>query len=196
MKEPDVTVTADVKKRLDLTGYEIVRVQYFSTMQNPAMTISNGRLRFNTACLKKFENVEYVELLLNSVERCIAIRPCDKNNPNAIRWGRLKEGRWCASTLGCRGLAKTLFDIMEWDEDLRYRFRGQFLEQGDNKMMLFAFDEPEMIKVEEIVLPPKENTEEDEGETVKKKIYIFVLSTENLTTMFINVYSHCISFLH
>ena len=62
---------------------------------------------------------------------------------------------------------------MEWDEDLRYRFRGQFLEQGDNKMMLFAFDEPEMIKVEEIVLPPKENTEEDEGETVKKKIYIF-----------------------
>lgn len=113
MKEPDVTVTADVKKRLDLTGYEIVRVQYFSTMQNPAMTISNGRLRFNTACLKKFENVEYVELLLNSVERCIAIRPCDKNNPNAIRWGRLKEGRWCASTLGCRGLAKTLFDIME-----------------------------------------------------------------------------------
>ena len=35
------------------------------------------------------------------------------------------------------------------------------------------FDEPEMIKVEEIVLPPKENTEEDEGETVKKKIYIF-----------------------
>lgn len=114
-----------------------------------------------------------VELLLNSVERCIAIRPCNKNNPNAIRWGRLKEGRWCASTLGCRGLAKTLFDIMEWDEDLRYRFRGQFLEQGDNKMMLFAFDEPEMIKVEEIVLPPKENTEEDEGETVRKKIYIF-----------------------
>lgn len=54
---------------------------------------------------------------------------------------------------------------MEWDEDLRYRFRGQFLEQGDNKMMLFAFDEPEMIKVEEIVLPPKENTEEDEGES-------------------------------
>lgn len=117
--------------------------------------------------------LEHVELLLNSVERCIAIRPCNKNNPNAIRWGRLKEGRWCASTLGCRGLAKTLFDIMEWDEDLRYRFRDQFLEQGDNKMMLFAFDEPEMIKVEEIVLPPKENTEEDEGETVRKKIYIF-----------------------
>lgn len=58
------------------------------------MTISNGKLRFNTACLKKFEDVEYVELLLNSVDRCVAIRPCEKSNPNAIRWGRLKEGCW------------------------------------------------------------------------------------------------------
>ena len=163
--------TVEVRKRLDLTGYEVVRAQYFATLQNPAMTISNGRLRFNAACLKKFEDVEYVELLLNSVDRCIAIRPCEKSNPNAIRWGRLKEGRWCASTLGCRGLAKALFDIMEWDEDLKYRFRGQLVEQGGDKLMLFELDEPEMIKVEEIVLPPKE--EESEGETVKKTIYIY-----------------------
>ena len=26
--------------RLDLTGYEVVRAQYFATLQNPAMTIS------------------------------------------------------------------------------------------------------------------------------------------------------------
>lgn len=125
----------------------------------------------DTSCLKKFEDVEYVELLLNSVDRCVAIRPCEKGNPNAIHWGRLKEGRWCASTLGCRGLAKTLFDIMEWEEGLKYRFRGQFVEQGDNKLMLFELDEPEMIKIEEIVLPSKE--EEAEGKTVKQMIYIF-----------------------
>lgn len=114
-----------------------------------------------------------MELLLNSVDRCVAIRPCEKGNPNAIHWGRLKEGRWCASTLGCRGLAKTLFDIMEWEEGLKYRFRGQFVEQGDNKLMLFELDEPEMIKIEEIVLPSKE--EEAEGKTVKQMIYIFPL---------------------
>ena len=148
-KQPN---TVEVMNRLDLTGYEVVRAQYFATLQNPALTISNGRLRFNAACLKKFDDVEYVELLLNSVDRCIAIRPCEKSNPNAIRWGRLKEGRWCASTLGCRGLAKALFDIMEWDEDLKYRFRGQLVEQNNDKLMLFELDEPEMIKVEEIVL--------------------------------------------
>ena len=132
---------------------------------------ANGKLRFNTACLKKFEDVEYVELLLNSVDRCIAIRPCEKDNPNAIRWGRLKEGRWCASTLGCRGLAKALFDMMEWEEGLKYRFRGQLVEQNDDKLMLFELDEPEMVKVEEIVLPSKE--QDEEGKTVKQTIYIF-----------------------
>ena len=164
--------------RLNLSGYEIVRAQFFSTLSNPAMTISNGKMRFNTACLKKFGDEEYVELLLNTVERCIAIRPCSKENPNAIRWGRLKDSRWSVSAISCRGLAKTLFDIMEWEEDTRYRFRGEYVGAGENKMLLFQLDEPEMIKTEEITLPPQEpeqdGTEEEKEEIViKKKMMVF-----------------------
>ena len=47
MKEPDAAVTADVKKRLDLTGYEVVRAQYFSTMQNAGRFILCFLLRNN-----------------------------------------------------------------------------------------------------------------------------------------------------
>ena len=164
--------------RLNLSGYEIVRAQFFSTLSNPAMTISNGKMRFNTACLKKFGDEEYVELLLNTVERCIAIRPCSKDNPNAVRCGRLKDSRWSVSAISCRGLAKTLFDIMEWEEDTRYRFRGEYVGAGENKMLLFQLDEPEMIKTEEITLPPQEpeqdGTEEEKEEIViKKKMMVF-----------------------
>ena len=164
--------------RLNLSGYEIVRAQFFSTLSNPAMTISNGKMRFNTACLKKFGDEEYVELLLNTVERCIAIRPCSKDNPNAVRWGRLKDSRWSVSAISCRGLAKTLFDIMDWEEDTRYRFRGEYVGAGENKMLLFQLDEPEMIKTEEITLPPQEpeqdGTEEEQEEIViKKKMMVF-----------------------
>ena len=164
--------------RLNLSGYEIVRAQFFSTLSNPAMTISNGKMRFNTACLKKFGDEEYVELLLNTVERCIAIRPCSKDNPNAVRWGRLKDSRWSVSAISCRGLAKTLFDIMEWEEDTRYRFRGEYVGAGENKMLLFQLDEPEMIKTEEITLPPQEpeqdgTKEEKEEIVIKKKMMVF-----------------------
>lgn len=49
---------------------------------------------------------------------------------------------------------------MEWEEGLKYRFRGQLVGQNDDKLMLFELDEPEMVKVEEIVLPSKEQDEE------------------------------------
>lgn len=32
MQEPDDSVVTDVKNRLDLTGYKVVRAQYFSTL--------------------------------------------------------------------------------------------------------------------------------------------------------------------
>ena len=54
---------------------------------------------------------------------------------------------------------------MEWDEDIRYRFRGDFVGEGKNRTMLFQLDEPEMIKIEEIVLPPMgPEMEEEQGQ--------------------------------
>lgn len=183
MSELENIQQIEYKVGLDMRGYEVVRSQYFATMKNPAMTIADGKLGFNTSCLKKFENVEYVELLLNSVNRCIAVRPCDQNNPNAIHWGRLREGRWCALSKSCRGLAKTLFDIMDWGKDLKYRFRGDFIEKDDQKVILFQLDEPEMVKTENIVLPPKDAESDNEaeitGRTVKQTIYILPPEWEN-----------------
>lgn len=146
-------VEAKVECRIDRTGYQVVREQFFSTMTNPALTISKGKMRFNAACLKKFGNVEYVELLLNTVSQCIAIRPCDKSNPNAIHWGKLRDTRWTIKSIACRGLAKTLFDVMNWDDETKYRLRGRYLQNGNDHCMLFELDEPEMIRTEEIIVP-------------------------------------------
>lgn len=140
-----------VKSRKDgkiyLDGFEIVRTQFFSMSEKPLMTISNGRITFNTNCLKKFEDVEYVELLFNSVERCIAIRPCDEGSPNAIRWGRMKEGRWVGTTRSISGFAAPLFSVTGWDRENKYRLCGQYLSDGENQMLIFDLSEPEIIRL-------------------------------------------------
>ena len=160
-------------KRLYMGGYEVVRADYFPSNERPAMTITNGKLRFNTACLKKFEDVEYVELLLNTVKNCIAIRPCEKDNPNAIHWGRLREERWVVSTLSCRGLAQTLFDMMSWEDEGQYRFSGEFKEQGDNKLLLFELGESVITKtVEQIVVPEEAEENENAAEAEHEEIVI------------------------
>ena len=116
-----------------------MRAGYFPTYERPSMTISDGKLRFNTACLKKFEDVEYVELLLNTTKNCIAIRPCDKENPNAIHWGRLREKRWVVSTRSCRGFSQTLFDLMGWDPQYRYKMMGKPAIYNGEMLFLFRF---------------------------------------------------------
>ena len=144
-------------------GYKKVRADYVPSSERPLMTIGNGKLRFNTACLKKFEDVEYVELLLNTVTNTIAIRPCEESNPNAIRWGRLRDERWVVNTMGCKGLSRTLFDLMSWEDEGDYKFRGQFITQNGQKLLLFELDEPVIIKKVEQVVVPEQPEEKEEG---------------------------------
>ena len=151
--------------RLYMGGYKQVRADYFPSLDKPTMTIENGKLRFNTACLKKFEDVEYVELLLNTVTNTIAIRPCAEENPNAIRWGQLRNDRWVVNTMSCRGLSRTLFALMSWEDEGRYKFRGQFINRGDQKLLVFELDEPVITKkVEQIFVPEKPD---DAGEGIE-----------------------------
>lgn len=149
-----------------LSNFQVVRAQLFSTRLYPAVTISKGKVRFNTACLKRFEDVEYVELLFNSVEKCLAVRPCEKSNPNAIQWGTLKEGKWIVKEKSCRGFSAPLYETMGWNEELRYRMRGSFMGDGNNKIMIFDLEEPEII---ERVLVEDIPTQPDEPEIEERK---------------------------
>ena len=67
----------------------------------------------------------------------------------------------------CRGFAAPLYELMAWETELKYRMRGRFVSEGDDRLMLFDLEEPEMIKRElvetpVVVLPEVATTE---GET-------------------------------
>ena len=175
-----------------LSNFQVVRAQLFSTRLYPAVTISKGKVRFNTACLKRFEDVEYVELLFNSVEKCLAVRPCEKSNPNAIQWGTLKEGKWIVKEKSCRGFSAPLYETMGWNEELRYRMRGSFMGQGDSKIMIFDLEEPEII---ERVLVEDIPTQPDEPETEERKPKYKNVMTFNCHGVFGNSYDEDTHFL-
>lgn len=161
----------EIDAKFNLRGYEIVRAQFFSTRLNPAMTISQGKITFNTACMKKFKNVEYVEILLNSVENCIAVRPCEKDNANAVRWGRIRDGKWFVLPKSCRGFAEPLYELMNWNDACKYRFRAQYFQEADEQILLFNLEEPEVLKREVIRNDlPEEEIADTEVENVSKTI--------------------------
>ena len=161
--KPDRKRSQPRGKVIDLSGYQRVSASLFPSTDKPVLTITNGKMRFNTACVRKFQDVEYVELLLNTVNNHIAIRPCDSDNPNAIRWARLKNEKWVVSPLACKGLFGALVDIVNWSDDSVYKLYGQLIEDGKHKILLFSLDEPDIIKNQEQVIVPEspDNSEND-----------------------------------
>lgn len=174
--EVDDLAEKNIVSKFDLSGYEVVRAQFFSTRLDPAMTISDGQLTFNTACLKKFEDVEYVEILFNSIEKIIAVRPCEKDNVNAVRWGTIRKGKWAVLPKSCRGFSQPLYELMDWNGDCKYRFRGQYSKSADEQIFLFNLEEPEIIQQEIMEKPLIDEkvemsgqTEKEETETIEKE---------------------------
>ena len=150
----------DQRSSFDLEGYEIVRSEFFTTGEKPKLTVGNGRISFNTVCLKRFETVEYVEILINTVEKCIAIRPCSEDSPNAVHWGRRRNGKWVCTPRSITGFVRTLFEITGWESACRYRLCGQYICEGDSPILLFDLSEPETIRtVEKAILVQEEETE-------------------------------------
>ncbi|MCB5714533.1 recombinase family protein [Lactonifactor longoviformis] len=155
------------KDEFSLDGYQVVSNQLFYDSGRPYMSIARGQIRFNTVCLKKFEDVEYVELLLNSVEKCIAVRPCDKDNPNAIKWGSLQNSKWIVRPKSCSGFASSLYNIMDWSADCGYKVKGAFVSEGDEKVLFFSLIDPEITQYKKIPVETDEESENQEDSAYK-----------------------------
>lgn len=186
------TAGDDESPRTDclLSGYSVVSSHWFSEPAKSAMTISKGKVRFNTACLKKFEHVEYVELLLNSVEKCIAIRPSTPDSPNAIRWGRLKDSKWIVTPRSCSGFINPLYNLMQWSMDCGYKLFGQCITNEGQSVLIFDLSDPEITRYELV-----ENMDEDTSEGTEKrkgKIKKEVLDPEGYGVTYEMYYDRCI----
>ena len=125
-------------RQLNMDGFREVSGLSYHHRDKPYLRIKGGRMRFSMYCLQRFQDVEYVELLLNPVEKCIAIRPTDKQNPNAIHWGKVKNDRWAVLPVSCAGLLQVLGDIMDWDDPDALSFVGEYIE--GQKLLLFGLE--------------------------------------------------------
>ena len=122
----------------DLSGYQVVRNQFTQVRyEGPSITIAGNRISFNLFCMRTFEDVGYIQLLLHPAERKIAIRPCRERDTHSIRWRPDPEKAVFQKTLSCQHFGTALFSIMEWDPDYIYRVRGTWAKRGPEQIIVF-----------------------------------------------------------
>ena len=122
----------------DLEGYQVVRSQFTQVrFEGPTITISGEKISFNKFCVKKFDDVGFIQLLLHPTERKIAIRPCSEYDTHYIRWRPDADKPIYSKTLNCQHFGNALYSIMEWNPDYMYRIRGTWAVRGNEQIIVF-----------------------------------------------------------
>ena len=85
----------------DFNGFQVVRREFFAHMQEPSVTFNNCKFYVNTACLKKFAEYDYAQVLINRQNKILALRPC------------LESARDISMELYVKRKAKTKTDNMQ-----------------------------------------------------------------------------------
>ena len=123
----------------DFDGYQVVRGPFLSSRPEcPCLSVTNDRISFNVYCMRKFEDVSYVQLLLHPTERKLAIRPCGSGDQHRVKWRADFEKPLATKTLCCPHFGGALFQIMGWNPDYLYHIRGAWAARGSDEIIVFS----------------------------------------------------------
>lgn len=143
----------------DLRGFEITRSEFFDSYRRPVVTFGDRRIKFSTACVRKFGEKNRVELLVNPIERRFAVRPTDNKNRNAVVISKSEGGIFYPREISSSAFIETLFNLFDWNLDHKYRIIGSLYEQDGEVAYIFEVKNSEAFFKSYIL--PKQTTAED-----------------------------------
>lgn len=157
-RSENTNTTSDVQIEVsagdfDLRGFEIARSEFFDSSQKPYVNFEKNKIKFSTACVRKFGDKNTIELLINPVEKKIAIRPTTKDNRNNIVFSKAVDLVYYPRQISSTAFSDTIFSIMGWNSDCRYRIQGSLFEKGDEVAYIFdaadseAFFKSSVLKI-------------------------------------------------
>ena len=96
----------------DYEGYQVVRREFFAHTNEPSITFNNFKVYVNAACLSRFPSVDYVQVLVNSDSKILAIRPCREEERDAFSWCVPGSTRRKPRQITCRLFFVKVFSLM------------------------------------------------------------------------------------
>lgn len=144
IKEEISQVEADPGE-FDLRGFEIARAQFFNTSEHLAVTFAKDRIVFGISAIRKYQQSQFVELFINPSRLLLAVRSVKKDAQNAMRWSKTDDGKVKPRQISAKAFMPTLFDLLGWQEEYKYKLLGEVKTHGNDSILLFDLREPEVM---------------------------------------------------
>lgn len=153
--EPNVAATFEAPvKAADLTeseiiedpqftydGYQVVRGEYFSHINEPSITFCDNRFSVNAACLKKSPDTEFVQVLVNQEQRKLAVRPCSEDVKDSFSWCTIRRK---PKKVICPLFFGKIMTLMNWSTEHRYKIIGKLVHSQGQYLFVFDLNSPEI----------------------------------------------------
>jgi hypothetical protein len=138
---PDIDAIEDTSFSYD--GYEVVRGEYFAHLFEPSIIFNNSRISLNTACIKRLPDIDFVQILINSEEKKLAVRPCSGEEKDSFLWCTPKRK---PKHITCRVFFAKIVHLMDWNPDYRYKLLGKLIKSNDEYLFTFDLTAPEIYQ--------------------------------------------------
>lgn len=151
----------------DLEGYELPPRTQFSMLKKPAVSIKYGRMTFNMASIRMFEDIEYILPLVHVEKKKLTIVMCSEEEASSVAWARkrVKDGQWVNKDITSEDFLEKIYKMMDWRRDCRYKVMGKVSNSQEGLVLVFELQEAIMFAPN-----PMEYKDNVTGEIKKKQV--------------------------
>lgn len=135
----------EIEREFNYDGYQIVRREMFAHLREPAVTIRNDSITFNTACIEGLEDTVYIQVMVSDDQHRMAIKKCNENDKDAIRWCIAKPDKRRSRTIKGK-FSKMIYSLMNWTVGCRYKILGHKINYKGETLYVFELDECEIFR--------------------------------------------------
>lgn len=128
----------ELTRVFDPNRMKVVRKELFASLHDPAVTIRDGNITFNTACINGMEDVVYVNLMIDEKQGLLSVTGCAENDKGAVRWCIAKPDKRKSRKMRCPDFTDSLYELLGWDKKCRYKILGYQIPFDDK--IYYVFD--------------------------------------------------------
>jgi len=124
--------------RFDYEGYEVVRREWFSKANCPAVTFRYGSVFFNVKAIRKLGECRHIQILMHSEKKLIIAKPCEEDDKDSLQWSKVdRHGKVVSRMIRGKVFTLQLYNDMNWNIESTVKVLGTLLKCKDEKLFVF-----------------------------------------------------------
>lgn len=138
----------EATEELNLDDFQVVRREFFAHIHEPSITFNQCKFYVNAACISKFPNTAFVQVMINREKRILALRPCSEFTRDSFQWcgTPASNGKRKAKQTTCRIFFAKVVTMMGWNPDYRYKMLGKLIQANGEYLLVFDLTSTEVYQ--------------------------------------------------